>query len=123
MIVDRELIAPDEVLRELEKKEGDALHQWAKGNAALFQPLDADVQRATTEILTAFPRLVDSRRDRSMADPFVIALAKVRACTVVTGERNAGTNERPRIPNVCGSLSIRCIGLLGLMRDKKWTFV
>lgn len=122
MIGDGELVAPDEVLRELKKKEGDALHEWAKRNGSMFQSLDANVQRATTEILTVFPRLVDSRRDRSMADPFVIGLAKVEACTVVTGEKSAGTNERPRIPNVCTALSTRCIRLLDMMRDKQWKF-
>lgn len=40
MIEVGELIAPDEVLRELAKKEGDTLHQWAKQQGGLFYPLD-----------------------------------------------------------------------------------
>jgi hypothetical protein len=120
MIGAGELISPDEVLRELAKKEGDTLHRWACQQDGLFHPLDEPVQRATAEILLAFPRLVDSRKDRSMADPFVIALAKVHNCAVITGEKHSGTPEKPKMPDVCGHYSIRCISLLELFREKKW---
>lgn len=121
MIAAGELISPDEVLRELAKKEGDTLHQWAKRHEALFHPLDEVVQRATAEILTAFPRLVDSRRDRGKADPFVIALAKVQTCAVITGEKHTGIPDKPKMPDVCTHYSIPCISLLQLFREKKWS--
>jgi hypothetical protein len=115
------LIAPEEVLREIEKKE-DELHKWAKARERMFHPLDEAVQRATTEILTEFPRLVDSEKERNRADPFVIALAKVRGCPVVTGEKAAGTKDRPKIPMVCDHFGVRHLNLLGLIREAKWKF-
>jgi hypothetical protein len=121
MIKAGELRAPDEVLLELAQKD-DEIHKWAKTNSAMFLPLDAEVQAATQEILHQFPRLVGAMKDRNRADPFVIALAKVKTATVVTGERSSGTTERPRIPNVCDHFRIGHRTLLQLIRDKGWRF-
>ena len=121
MIEAEELIAPEEVLREIEKKEDD-LHKWAKAHGSMFYTLDEPVQRATTEILTEFPRLVDSEKERNRADPFVIALAKILDCPVVTGERASGTRDRPKIPIVCDHFGVRYLNLLGLIREKNWKF-
>lgn len=58
------LATSDEVLRELEAKEDEAL-RWAKGRPALFVPLDEDIQRATSEILAAFRTMVDTMKGRN----------------------------------------------------------
>jgi hypothetical protein len=122
MIGAKRVIAPDEVLRELSKKDDD-LYNWAKKNGALFLPLDSTIQAATQDILAVFPRLVDSERDRSTADPFVIAVARVRNCCVVTGEKSAGNPKRPKIPNVCDHFKVRHINMLQFMREQKWQFI
>ena len=116
-----ELLAPDEVLSELAQKDDDA-HKWAKKNSAMFVPLDAEVQEATTEILSEFPRLVGAMKDRNRADPFVIALAKIKQAVVVTAEKSIGTRDRPRIPIVCEHFDIGHRTLLQLIREKGWTF-
>jgi hypothetical protein len=88
-----EVVAPEEVLNELEAKEDD-LFAWARERRdLLFVPLDEDQMAATTEILREFPRLVGELADRNRADPFVIALARVRGLVVVSEER--GGNRRP----------------------------
>jgi len=38
------------VLEELEKREGDEIHRWAKAQAGLFVPLTADFQQAVREV-------------------------------------------------------------------------
>ena len=121
MIRSGELLSPDDVLLELGQKD-DEVYRWAKANSAMFVPLGEDVQQATQEILTQFPRLVGTMKDRNRADPFVIALAKVKDAIVVTGERSSGTRDRPRIPNVCDQFRISHRSLLQLIRDKGWTF-
>ena len=115
------IVAPDEVMKELSRKDDD-LFNWARLNENLFIPLDTAIQMATQEILAAFPRLVDSERDRSTADPFVIAVARVHRYCVVTGEKSAGTATRPKIPNVCGHFGIRYVNMLAFMREQKWQF-
>jgi hypothetical protein len=121
MIQSGELLAPDEVLSELSQKD-DAVYQWAKTKAVMFVRLDENIQRATQEILNEFPRLVGAMKDRNRADPFVIALAKVKEAIVVTGEKSIGTRERPRIPIVCDHFGIGHRTMLELIREKGWTF-
>jgi hypothetical protein len=121
MIRSGELLAPDEVLSELSQKD-DAVYQWAKTNAGLFVPLDESIQRATQEILNEFPRLVGAMKDRNRADPFVIALAKVKEAIVATGEKSIGTRDRPRIPIVCNHFGIGHRTILEVIREKGWTF-
>jgi hypothetical protein len=65
---------------------------------------------------------VDSEKERSRADPFVIALALVKKCPVVTGEKSNGTPNRPKIPIVCDHFGVRYLNLLQLIREKHWKF-
>lgn len=116
-----EIRSPDEVLWELEKKD-DEVCKWAKLQADLFVPLEEEVQSVTSVILAEFPRLVDTRRNRGQADPFVIAHALLVGATVVTGERGPGTANRPTIPFVCKHYSVPFMDLLGLMREQGWRF-
>jgi Domain of unknown function (DUF4411) len=121
LIANGRIASSDEVLRELKKKD-DGLYAWAKERPLLFCDLDEPIQLATHEVLAEFPRLVDTVKNRSAADPFVVATARVRGATVVTGERNAGTNERPRIPNVCAHYGVRTLTLLQFIREQNWVF-
>jgi len=68
-----------------------------------------------------YPRLVDNRRERSVADPFVIALAQELKLKVVTNE-NGGTTETPMIPSVCRDLRLPCIGIPDFIEELGWTF-
>jgi len=117
-----DLRATEEVLHELEKKHDD-VYAWAKERKdALAVPIDDRIQPAVTAILEDFEKLLDTRKNRSAADPFVIALAQIEGCTVVTGEGTTGSLDRPNIPDVCTALGVPCIGLLQLIRREGWTF-
>lgn len=121
MIDDGELLAPEDVLRELARKDED-LHAWAKQRPRLFYEIDSALQLEVAAVLASFPRLVDSTRSRSMCDPWIIGLAKVTGRTVVTEERLSTKPEIPRIPDVCDHYGIRRINLLGMIREKGWSF-
>ena len=95
MIGNGSLICPDEVLNELEKQ-ADDLHEWAKQRPALFYPIDEELQLAVQRVLGEFPRLVDTKRFRHQADPFLIALAMITGRTVVTGKRTQGDRMHRR---------------------------
>jgi hypothetical protein len=113
------LIASEEVLVELEKKD-DEVHAWAKQRPQMFVPIDGQVQQIVTTILRDHPRLIDNRTNRSGADPFVIALAASVGCVVITGERPSGNRTKPKIPDVCQAMDIRCIGIVEFIRDQNW---
>jgi hypothetical protein len=61
-------------------------------------------------------------KNRNRADPFVIALARMRGATVVTGEGSDGTANRPKIPFVCEQLGINCVRFLDVVTLEGWTF-
>lgn len=125
LVRDGRAIAPDEVLREIEKKD-DEVHGWCKqlngSFDSFFLPLDDDVQDAASQILAEFPKLVDDRPNKGQADPFVIALARTKQAVVVTQEvSNLNSNgKRPKIPDVCKHYGVRCIDFLALVREEKW---
>jgi len=110
------LIAPDEVFQEIRVKD-DELAKWGKANKKMFIPLDSDQSREVSAILEKFPGLVDRNKTIPEADPFLIALAKCRAWTVVTSEKPSNSSVRPKIPNVCKSLNVRWIKLLEFFRE------
>jgi hypothetical protein len=120
LISEQRIFATEEVLVELEKKDDD-IFKWAK-KQKMFYPLTTEIQTFVSQILTKYPRLVDSRRERSQADPFVIALAKHKNCVVITGEKNFGTEDRPRIPIVCKEFEIKSISIVQLIRSEGWRF-
>lgn len=115
------IVSPDEVLREVEKKD-DVLHKWCKKQGRLFHPLHQEVQVAAAEILEVFPRLVDDRPNKGKADPFVVALAKCKQLVVVTQEDPTKSNVRVKIPEVCDHYGVRWMTLLDLIRAEKWRF-
>lgn len=115
------LIAPDIVLEELKRKEDD-LFKWAKNQKELFHPLDVEIQIIQAEIINNYPRLIDSKKNRSMCDPWVIALAKHLNCEVVSEEKRSGKEEKPKMPDVCDRLSIECITIADLIEKLKWSF-
>lgn len=116
------VIATEEVLVELEKQDDDEVFAWAIARPQIFRPIDEQIQIATSEILRRFPRLVDNRKLRSRADPFVIALAQIEDAAVVTYEDYSHNAEKPKIPNVCHALGIPCMTLLHLIRQEGWRY-
>jgi glycine/D-amino acid oxidase-like deaminating enzyme len=116
-----ELLAREEVLFELERKDDD-VYRWARERRGMFVQTDEDIQRVVQAILVDYPDLVDAKRGRSGEDPFVIALARARGCTMLANERLSTSLTRPRIPNVCQALGILCIDLLQFIREHGWVF-
>jgi hypothetical protein len=64
-----------------------------------------------------------------VADPFVIACARINQATVVTEEgwQHAGKSlalkpNAAKIPNVCAHFKIPCIDLEEFMHQQGWTF-
>jgi hypothetical protein len=121
MIADGSVRCVDLVAEELAARE-DEVHQWAKSQVDLFVPLTADVQMAVREVLSQHPRLIGVGSGRSGADPFVIALARVRNGVVVTEETFSRNIEKPKIPDVCDTLSVPRLTLMGFVQKQGWIF-
>lgn len=120
--IERNVIkASEEVYVEIEKKD-DSLHRWFKNRKKVLIPLEEHIQYIAKELLSEYPRLVDTFRNRSQADPFVIATASYIGGVVVTGEVPSGNLNKPKIPDVCNLREIRCINFLGMLRELEWKF-
>ena len=113
-----EIVSPIEVRHEVERRDGDLL-DWLKVRGELFVDLEQDIQLEARAILRQFPWLTKGILGRTVADPFVIALAKARNLTVVT-EEGPGGERKPQIPYVCQQLGVPCINLLGLIQTEDW---
>jgi len=87
-VADGVLKCSEEVYVELQKKD-DGLHDWLKARKEVLVPIDEEIQGIVSELLKLYPRLVDTYRNRSQADPFVIATAERLQAVVVTGESHA----------------------------------
>ena len=109
------IISSDEVIDEI-KRGNDELEAWANARKNSFYPSDEPIQIIVREILGRFSRLVTRPKKANAADPFIIALAKQMACTVVTEEKG-GTDLNPDIPYICKFYNIKCINLFGFFRE------
>ncbi len=119
LIHQQRLFSPLEVLNEIAKR-SDELHAWLKERRAMFHELDEAVQIEAANILRQFPRLVGQKKIRTSADPFVIALARVKGLLIVTDEKPTGKMARPNIPDICAELQLPTMGLLQLIQAEKW---
>ena len=107
-----------EVYNELQKKD-DELFAWCKERKeAMFVEIDDDTQAIVAQIMRDHPKLVDTTKGRSGADPFVIALAATTnpAITVVTEEALG----KSRIPDVCNAQKILWCGVADLIEKEDW---
>ncbi len=115
-----DIISSEEVYVEIAKKDDD-LFEWMKRRTSMLVPAEEMIQRRMLSILESYPRLVDTLKGRSQADPFVIATALETSSIVVTGE-SFGTATKPRIPFVSEALGLRSIDFLQMIREMSLTF-
>ncbi len=119
-----ELISCDEVKAEIAT--GDTLDDWASKRPQMFVPLDKDIQIALSSILShpEHCKLVKPKAIRTDADPFVIATAQVKGCTVISNEklRPSPSPTKNWIPNVCKDLDIRHLSFLQFIREQGWIY-
>lgn len=129
------LISTREVFNELERQAvSEDVLKWAKDNKALFTTPTGPELQFVAEIfkIKHFQGLIGAQqrlKGTPVADPFVIACARINKGTVVTEEGwQRPTNPlRPKpnaakIPNVCAHFRIPCIDLEEFMHQQSWTF-
>ncbi len=108
------LLSVEEVANELAAQD-DQIADWAAEHADIFLPLSPAIQIEARAILKRFPTLIDLKKKKSGADPFLIAAARIANATVVTQEKRSGGPPAVKIPDVCGAIGVPCIALLPLL--------
>jgi hypothetical protein len=96
-----------EVHEEIKKKDDDVA-EWCKDKQKeFFIEIDDACQDEVARLMALYPRLVDTVKGRSGADPFVIALASISAPRmIVVTEELPGKTRQPRIAAFCSTLSV-----------------
>ena len=130
-----ELISTREVFKELEPQAiSEEVRQWAHDRKALFStPTNSELQFVADIFkIKHFRGLIGAQqrlKGMPVADPFVIACARINMATVVT-EEGWDHGSKPltlkpnaaKIPNVCDHFNIPCIDLEEFMHQQGWKF-
>jgi Domain of unknown function (DUF4411) len=103
----------------------DHIKVWAKDHSSIFLPATPEEGMFVAEIfkIAHFRQLISQKaalQGKHVADPFLIASAKIRNATVVTQEElkpNAA-----KIPNVCKHFGISYINLEQMMEKENLSF-
>lgn len=115
-----------EVFREIERQNiKEFVLKWAKKNKHIFLAPTTEEGEFIKEIFRVphFRTLVgklEQLNGHPVADPFVIALAKIRNGFVVTEESYKENSSR--MPNICEHFTVQCVNLDGFMERKNWQF-
>lgn len=101
------------------------LVQWAQNNKQLFPPSTPEELDFVKQIFSVphFQTLIEHKKilqGTPVADPFVIAKAKIENGVVVTQE--TFKDNAARIPNVCKHFSVEYTDLEGFMEGEGWKF-
>ena len=106
------IVAPSEVLVEIEKRADPDLYEWANDRAAAFLPPDPSWTLHFAEIEQHAPHWFAGTGTHD-ADPFVVALAKAEGLTVVTYEGQKFSGELSKIstykrsmPHICAAMKV-----------------
>ena len=133
-IFDGNILVIDVVAKEISKGR-DTLADWLDETNVV--PLD----RRSPDILTGYTKVLNyvhqnsaySDRalalwsDSSHADPWIVAFAIARGCTVITFEQpntSLGTSQtsKPKIPDVCSAFGVNCINLFQFLDIRNFSF-
>ncbi len=125
-IAEGDIVSVREVFKELEGR-GNRPHlqKWIESNKEIFLIPSPEEMKFVGEIFKVphFRDLVTQKqrlKGTPVADPFVIAAAKIRNGWVVTEEEKK--ENAAKIPNVCEHFGIECTNLEGFMALQKWMF-
>jgi len=125
LVSEGKLLSVREIFNEIGSNE-DSLANWAKEKKnILFLESTTEELKLVGEIFQvrhfqAMVRKQERLKGKPVADPFIIAKAKVINGCVVTQEKS--TENAAKIPNVCERFKIPCINLEGFMEKENWTF-
>lgn len=100
----------------------DDLEKWAKNRKKCFYPSSVPVQQKVRTILATYRGLVEGGKKKNSADPFVIALAGIEQCAVVTEEVRTRNLKSPKIPDICDEYQIECIDFVTFAREQRLSF-
>jgi hypothetical protein len=120
LINEGRIIAPRQVETELQRQADriPMMPVWLKRHHHMFRDIETDQQ------LDFAKRLVNThfayaRNENYLGDLEVISLAATFGLTVITLEtkQQVSGHRHPKIPNVCAEFGVRCMSVVGFLRE------
>jgi hypothetical protein len=129
-LIDQGLVVSHvEVLKEIKKDgaKGEELFDWAHSRSEIFLEYELVQEGAIIKAMAPkYTGFVNGKLSPVHADPWLVAQAKRLGLILITEEKRSGSADprKHKIPNVCDdpSIGVRCIDLLGLVKEEGWTF-
>ena len=120
----KRIVSVSEVWQEISQRD-DRLSAWGKEHREFFPQPNPDEYAVVAQIFAvphfqAMVRKQELLLGKPVADPFVIAKAKVTQACVVAEEEDRPNSAK--IPNVCRHFGVDCLNLEGYMERENWTF-
>ena len=121
------IFLPQMVYEEITRTDDD-LAKWLKSSSIPEIKIDEQVANCLKSIYAANPshiQLVDNTKQRSLADPWVIAHAMKESAVIVTKEEKvtALNSTKVKIPNVCENMGIRYINDFEFIQEMGLRFI
>jgi len=127
LIVEKKIISVREVYNEIDAywNRDSRLVQWAKDHREVFEQPSVKEMEFVQQIFSVrhFRNLIERKatlEGRPVADPFLVAKAKVENKMLVTQEELR--ENAAKIPNVCKYFNIQYTNLEGFMEKEEWQF-
>lgn len=122
----KKIFIPELVYDEITRTE-DELSNWLKSSKIPVHKISEPVAACLKKIYSHNPthiNLVDNTKNRSIADPWIIAHAINQNATVVTKEEKitASNSTKIKIPNVCENMGVRWINDFHFVQEQKIKF-
>lgn len=127
LIEEKKIISVREVFNEIDTywNKVSRLVQWAKDNREVFEQPSVEEMEFVQLIFSVkhFRNLIERKatlEGRPVADPFLVAKAKVENKMLVTQEELK--ENAAKIPNVCEHFKVQYTNLEGFMERERWQF-
>lgn len=126
LVEEKRILSVREVKNEILSYHGEnILTNWANNNTKLFEkPNEKEIVWVKTIFKNKhFQTLINKQKMLKggfVADPFIVAKAKVKNGIVITQEKYK--ENAAKVPNVCEYLEVQCMNLEGFMEKENWIF-
>lgn len=137
IIKEGRLIAPNEVKREIEAGDDD-ISKWLSDRQEMIRPTTIEIIHEVEEIIARSPPIADEKKEKPVADPFLIAQVLIERRQkrfdeteyyIITEEKGTKSpitdnslKNLKKVPDLCKYYKINCLDLIGLFRNEDWKF-
>jgi len=121
-ITEGSILIPKEVRKEIGSGK-DELVIWLKQYKTHIIPITIEQIGIVSDIVNKYPLVSRYNKPRPYhADPFVVAVARIHNCTVVTYEGLNRSPSHPKVPDLCKEYDVNYCSMSDFFEKEGWKF-